>query len=181
MLNLAQFIWLIGCWLVGWGVYNFFLLPREIASEKTPDKIAIYFGLLSLLTTFIFSLKFSVAILIIYGLIWCWPNSIAKGRISNSLFQMCWLVCVYWFFNQSLIITAIVFWIGHWPIWLVQHLEWKAKILLIGIAGLGGILFSLVLWSLEFPYNFVFIIFIHMAFYEILRPWDERYSLGLIN
>jgi len=175
-------------WFGFWYFYNFVLLKKNISTEKNPDILSyiyISFSVLIILLARLFSytkyLEFQLLMIIVFVIASLINRDRYMGRISNSTFQLVWLLSFVEALNANLIGIALVFWIGHLPIFLIQHMTFSGKLLVFSLSFIGGLLLSFELTQFQLPYNLLIAIATHFIFYYLLRPYDNKHGWGIIN
>ncbi|MEI7579898.1 MAG: hypothetical protein WCJ58_07770 [bacterium] len=182
-----NFFLLFLIWFTFWYCYNFLLLPKGYSTEKTPLQLSLIFLILSVVCIAIGfgqnsfdNLQYLFPIVIIAIAAYLIKKREA-GRIMNTLFQMSWLFAFTGIFQTNFVLLMLIFFGGHLPAFLVKHLHIQAKVIIMILAALGALVFSLILTLLPTPISFFSIMIIHYLFYAIFRPWDHKWKLNLVN
>lgn len=179
---------LLGIWFGFWGVYNFVLLPEKVSTERTPLLLSTVYFLLSTLclgvakadgrTILVESMVFFIIIIMDSK-----RESLIYGRLSNSIFQVTWFHAVGHVLQFNVVYMALIFAVGHIPIYLVKHLNTLSKSMVMILAVFGGIFLANIVGL--FPERIlvgpIMAVLIHFYFYFLLRPIDSRYHLRIIN
>lgn len=179
---------LLAIWFGFWGVYNFVLLPEKLSTERTPLLLSVVYFLLSVLcleiakvdglTVFVESIVFLIIMVLDLK-----KESRIYGRLSNSIFQVTWFYAVGHVLHFNIVYMAVIFAVGHIPIYFAKHLNTLSKSIVVVFAVLGGILMAGIvsLFSGTILVGQTIAILIHFYFYFLLRPIDSRYHLRIIN
>jgi len=173
-------------WFLLWGIYNLILLKKGICTEKRPSFVTLFFVLFTFLLLFVFKeyIPKSIYIYILCSLLVLFAfitNTVTTGRLSNSIFQMIWLYLLFLLIGENIWYTSLLFLLGHIPIVFLDHLGVLGKTILLVVTCFGGIVFSLSLSLLLYPFNILTTILIHFLFYMFLRPIDRKYNWGIVN
>ncbi len=176
-------ITLYAIWFVFWGFYNFFLIKRQITTEKTPQILVPIYSFISIaLLTLTFSFTAVKGIIfVILILIGIFTRTKYSGRVANSAFQMIWLASVATVINPSVLLLAICFLIGHLPIIFIQHINISGKLLILLFSFLGGCILAIELLYLSQPLGLALMVITHFLTYIFIRPYDNKYNWGIIN
>jgi hypothetical protein len=173
-------------WFIFWGLYNFVCLQRSISTEKSPAPLNILYFVFTLLSVIIAN---QISIFIFWLILIYIPLYVLAlvtknrnfGRLGNSIFQMTWLFCMFALIGKNIFLLSLAFAIAHLPIYLVKHLNRYSASIVMLMASIGGIAFSLILTTLTYPANIVIMVALHFSCYFLLRPFDNRYKLHIIN
>lgn len=174
-------------WWLFWYIYNFRLLKNGLSTESHPNKVsAVYllFIILFLLITYFPNYSYNFIFIAIFSLFIFLTSitfpSIFIGRIINSTFQVTWLFCQAFLFS-NLLLVAVIFWIGHAPIFILKHLSISGKFLVFLGALILGIILGIETIYLLFPFSFFVPLITHYFVYKLLRPFDIKFKFGIIN
>lgn len=185
---MGEIVLLLVVWFGFWGVYNFVLLPDKVSTERTPLLLSIIYFLVSILclevakvdglTVFVESIVFLIIMVMDLK-----KESRVYGRLSNSIFQVTWFYAAGYVMHFNVVYMALIFAIGHIPIYFVKHLNMLSKSIVMVLAVLGGILMAGIvsLFSGWILVGQTIAVLIHFYFYFLLRPIDSRYHLRIIN
>ena len=80
-----------------------------------------------------------------------------------------------------MLLVALLFWFGHWPVLLLGHLAKISNLILLTASGLGGLVLVVIAMGVISPYSLIPMILIHLVFYESIRSYDKKYKWGIIN
>ncbi|HRI05682.1 MAG TPA: hypothetical protein PLV59_01925 [Candidatus Dojkabacteria bacterium] len=182
-----EFLALYLFWFIAWGIYNYYFNLKGFSTEYTPLRTSLFFY-------FLFCLLFISFDLVVYtenlaswwlgvgalvGL--CTTRNIYFARFSNSLFQMLWVYALSVVITTDLLHLALLFFVGHIPIFLLPHLSNKGRLFIFVSSFAGGIIFALIYHSFDFLPAIVVNSLIHTLFYAILRPYDRKLHMNIIN
>jgi hypothetical protein len=188
MTNIFTILLLYIIWFTFWGIYNYILLPKKFSLNKSSNLLSITFLIITIIIVLISNNQLLESSLY-YWVIWCSiilfafiTNKKEFGRISNSLFQITWFFCLLQVVDSNMIYSSLLFGIGHLPVFFVKRLSFFAKLLLVILSTLGGIIFYLILIrSLNYPLNLIITTLIHFIFYYIFKPLDTKFNLKIIT
>jgi hypothetical protein len=184
---IIKFVILATIWFGFRYLYNFILIKKNVTTEKSPFYMSLVYAVFSIFLitlTNVYSIRVALLLVSLIALVITGSfifKNIYFGRISNSTFQILWLYSVISVLNTGLIYSVLIFWVGHFPIYLLDHIKLPGKILLTLFSGIGGLLLVLVLQNTPLPWNIFIAVSIHFSFYILLRPLDSKYRLGIIN
>lgn len=177
------FLYLI--WFGFWEFYNAYLLKKNYTTEGTPQILVPVYCIFSF-TLLVISRTFSTfnLLLLIFSLfLGLYLKNRFSGRLSNSIFQMTWLSALATAITSpTLIMIATLFFVVHLPIFYVSHLKTEGKLIILLCSFIGGYILASEFIFLPTPYNLIAMITTHLISYElIIRPFDFKYKLGIIN
>ena len=175
-------------WFLLWYIYNYVLLPRKWTTEGHPAISGIIFSiftLLSLLVGFgngVIDILPQLMLAYVIILIIFFVNKRTAGRLWNSLFQILWLYSFAGLGITDSITLAMIFIIGHFPIFILKFLSFKIRFAILLLSIGGGFSFALAIAMIPFPFSIYLAILIHFAAYELMiRPIDKKYHLNILN
>ncbi|MFH0876090.1 MAG: hypothetical protein V1859_09200 [archaeon] len=73
---------------------------------------------------------------------------------------------------------ALMFFIGHLPIFIIKHVKFSGKIFICMLSSFGAYVFALIIGSYSF--GIIITIVIHFLLYQLFLILDKKYNLGFI-
>ena len=178
---------LFSIWWFLWYAYNFILLPKKRSTEATPYLLGCIFIISSLTCLYIAfgpnmlislpGLAFVIALSFVLTLV----NKRETGRLLNSLFQITWLYSFTSFTGGNFWLLGLIFFAGHLPLFVVKHVGMPGKLLVLSFSFFGGFAIAFMLVTLPYPFSIFAGIGLHYFTYMLVRPYDQKYKMNLIN